>query len=353
MSRKPKVVSKNNKTIIQIQIAKGEHLTAREADALSRDLIAGLFPAKVTEKGKAFRLVFDVTGYMPLATYLKTELNKQNFASLLSVAVETLNELREKFFDVSAILLNHKFVFLNPTTKKLRFIFVPIQFYTSGTSIRDFYMDFVKNAVFSKNSNTDYIDEYIEILNCGINVSMFDLEEYIRKISVNTKSNISKSRCRKCNAVNDKAAQFCASCGMRFGGQESKVSTAYDPLLAVEAVPLTLQDLKYQVVYTAPAIKAWIINSKRNKSYEINKPVFCIGKSENSDCPILDNPVISRNHAEIRNRNEHFFLIDLFSTNKTFINGKPLQTQKEVEICSDNILSFGNEEFVFKIQPRE
>lgn len=360
MSSKPKIINKNNQMLVRIQTTKGEQLSAREADALSRDLIQSLFPVKVTLKGKQHQFVFDVAGYMPLPNYLKSGLRKQHFAALLSDAFYTLKDLQNRFFSITSILLSHQFVFIHPVTKKVRFVFVPIQLYDGGVSIREFYLGIAKLTTFSQGENTDYVDEYLSILSHGINVSMFELEEFIQRISADSKTTTAKKRCRKCSALNNKDLQFCSSCGAKMDDRESKATAAYDPFQSVAAVPLSIPD-KAPVQYEAASqpvsasvavaeapTKAWLIQKRTNKKYEINKPVFHIGKSEDSDILIPDNPVISRNHAEIRGRDGHFFAVDLFSTNKTFVNGQQLQAQKETELLPGNIIRLGNEEFEFQ-----
>ena len=371
MRRKPKIISKNNQTILRIQTAKGERLSAREADALSRDAVPGLFPATVTPKGKTYQISFDVSGYMSLAHHLKTELHKKDFAAVLANAMGTLRELQEKFFNSSAILLNHNFVFLNPGTKKLRFIFVPVQSYAGERSVRDFYLDFAMNTVFSKSESMDYLEEYQRILNRGINVSMFDLEEFIGKLSEEPKNRASgKSRCKKCNAVNGRSVQFCAACGASLMGGNGALAAAYDPLQSAapaapaaqapqrgsarapitpaSRAPVPAQQNADAASAETPR-KAWLACKRLKKSFEINKAVYCIGKSADSDCAVSDNPTISRSHAEIHYRGGHFFVIDLFSTNKTFVNEQQLQARKETELLPGDALRLGNEIFEFRL----
>jgi len=185
LRRKPKIINKNNRVSVLYCTEKGEQLSARETDALSRDLVPGLFPVEITPRGKKTILTFDVTGYIALPSYLKSGLRKQHFAALLADVFYLLKDFQERFFSVSAVLLDHDFVFIDPATKKARFIFIPVQLFTGGTSIREFYMGFVKNTVFSQHENLDYKDELEKILKRGINVSLFDLEEYIISITDN------------------------------------------------------------------------------------------------------------------------------------------------------------------------
>ena len=247
--KKPKIIKKDNKIILRVQTEKGESLSAREVDALSGGKVDGLFPVKIIPKGKLFQLFYDVTGYMSLESYLKSGLRKSGFSALLDNIFNTLQALQTSFFSSNAILLSISRVFISPGTKKVCFIFVPIQFFNTNVTLRSFYLDIVKNTVFSSGENLEYVDELTRILNRGINISLFDLGEYIDKISAKADIRSSKIRCKKCNAVNNRDSKFCASCGSQFENEEKTNNTVYDPLKVAAAVSLSQQK---QSVIDAP-----------------------------------------------------------------------------------------------------
>ena len=329
-------------------------------EALTRSNVDGLVPLKIVSKGKLFQLFYDITGYIPMESYLKSGLRKQHFAALLDNTYFTLQSLQASFFSINAILLSINQVFISPVTKKTGFIFIPIQFYTTDTNLRDFFHAIVKNTTFSQGEKLEYVDELTVILNRGINVSLFDLEEYIHKISERPKVAEAKNRCKKCSAVYDKGTRFCPSCGIAFNTCENRSSSVYDPLTILENVPLAKavvqrqsacnQEATPQKVPSAgievPA-KAWLIQKRTGKVFAIDEAAYKIGKSD-CNCNITDNPIISRVHAKIVQREGHYFVVDLFSTNKTYLNGQQIPAQKELELLPDSVLCFGNEEFEFK-----
>jgi len=358
--KKPKIITKDNKTVLRLQTEKGELLSAREVEALTRGKVDGLFPVKIEKKGKRILFYYDVTGYITLESYLKSGLRKSTFAALLGEIFYTLQTLQEAFFSSTAMLLALSQVFISPGDKKVHFIFVPVQLYTANVPLRDFYLSVAKSTVFSKDENLEYVDELAGILNRGINLSLFDVEEYIRKISVKSRNEETKIRCKKCNAVNKKASLFCITCGAVFNGSNSSGGVSYDPLITADVEPV-VQPVVQKQSATLPVAepqhlheevpevpeKAWIIQKRTGQSFMIDKNEYEIGKSE-CDCNITDNPVMSRAHAKILRREGHFFAVDLFSTNKTYINGRQIPANKEVELLPGCIIRFGNEEFEFR-----
>lgn len=54
--------------------------------------------------------------------------------------------------------------------------------------------------------------------------------------------------------------------------------------------------------------------------YRVNKPAVLLGRSKQADM-LLQDPNVSRRHAELRQRGNNFFIIDLGSTNGIEVNG--------------------------------
>ena len=101
----------------------------------------------------------------------------------------------------------------------------------------------------------------------------------------------------------------------------------------------------------APAMAfASLIRRKTNERISINKSVFKIGKERSSvDYFVSDNSAVSRNHANIINRNNTYFIIDNNATNHTYVSGRMIPSNVEVELHDGEIIMLGNEEFQFKV----
>ena len=93
-----------------------------------------------------------------------------------------------------------------------------------------------------------------------------------------------------------------------------------------------------------------LINLRRNlkfkmhESYSIKENAI-IGRSKR--CHIyIDDPHLSKSHARIFLRDGSFYVMDLDSTNGSFLNGRRLPKQP-VRIKDSDKLSFGNVSFIF------
>ena len=100
-----------------------------------------------------------------------------------------------------------------------------------------------------------------------------------------------------------------------------------------------------------PPVFPTLLRNKTGEEYDVDKPVFRIG-TEQAYCDLFvpDNNFISRSHADIITKDERYFVIDRNSTNKTYVDGKVIPRETEVEIFDGTVLKLANEEFVFSLE---
>ncbi len=97
-------------------------------------------------------------------------------------------------------------------------------------------------------------------------------------------------------------------------------------------------------------VMPYLLRAKNNEKISVNKPVFRIGKERSYvDYFISDNTAISRSHANIISREGKYYITDTNSTNHTYINGKMIQSNDEVEIKHGTKFCLANEDFEFRL----
>ena len=91
----------------------------------------------------------------------------------------------------------------------------------------------------------------------------------------------------------------------------------------------TLEELKVKrkgddclVVIYAP------VQSELGKRHVMQKDVIAIGRDRENDI-VLDSDSVSRRHAKVEHRDGYFYVVDLDSTNGTFVNDEP----EPVNVC--------------------
>jgi len=80
------------------------------------------------------------------------------------------------------------------------------------------------------------------------------------------------------------------------------------------------------------------------RTYEISTPLVILGRGTDCDLRLVD-PGVSRHHAEIRVEDGDVVLVDLGSTNGTFVNGQPV---RRVALADGTRVTLGRTTLVFR-----
>lgn len=97
-------------------------------------------------------------------------------------------------------------------------------------------------------------------------------------------------------------------------------------------------------------LRAYLIRRKTGERIQIDTNIFKLGKEKDYvDYCIVDNPAISRSHADIVRQGEQFFIVDQNSLNHTFINGVELVPKQTIALQTGTEIRLADEIFEFKI----
>jgi pSer/pThr/pTyr-binding forkhead associated (FHA) protein len=86
--------------------------------------------------------------------------------------------------------------------------------------------------------------------------------------------------------------------------------------------------------------------------YTVGEGTTLIGRGNFCDITLLDSAV-SREHARIIKRGEHYFIYDLHSTNGTFVDNTMIDPWEGVLLKSGSVISIGETSLVFVKLPGE
>ena len=362
--------------LLVIQGQKGQQISEREYYAINNGQIPGLLRAELIRQGSSFRLNYNISGFISLREFLVNPLNKMSFARLLGNILTNLKALQSSYYNHQFILMDMNAAMVNPTTQQVSFVYVPITFYESGTNLKEFLLSIIQCCSFVPGENTDYVRDYIRILNNGINFSVFDLEEYVKNLKVDEKNSDTSKKCTRCGNVIQPNVNFCSSCGMKISGlNSSNPQGVYDPAKIIFTPPKIDEGVNYGVVDTPPIYSETISSScitdvsqpqsqqtatqpktaviyrlRTGEQIRITSESFRIGKDpHNCEYCIRDNSAISRCHAIIKQINGKWFINDLNSTNKTYVSERMIHPHMDIELLSGMNFKLANEDFVFNL----
>lgn len=374
---KIKIVKKSGISQLVIKGEKGQQIIEREMYAINNNEVQGMLHFEADKRGGKFTLFYNITGFISLRDLLKTPLKRDIYAKILEGILSNLKEMQKAYFKQEYLLLNLDWTMVNPATQKIYFIYVPIQDFNRNDSLRNFLLSIIQCCTFSQDEDTGYVKEYIKILNNGINFSVFELEEYIKKLTGQVVDESKKSKCPNCKSAIQKGISYCMYCGFKIPADMKGIGEdgIYDPLsdkagnkgenltnkkqgdtqeMSAETVVLATEACDTSVLgenEVSAVSYPYLIRERNDEKIIVNKPSFRIGKEKKySDYFVSDNGAISRSHADIVRRENRYYIVDLNSTNKTYVDGRLIRAEKEVEIYNGTKLRLANEEFVFYME---
>lgn len=376
---KSKLIKKDGAVRLVIKSLKGQQLDAWETDAIKKGGVRGLLAFDVEKKPNSFKLIYNLTGFITLREFLKNPLNKKNFLMILHSIVDNQIALQEQNFRQERICLDFDHVMVNPATQELWFVYLPIQACENGVSLRSFLQNIISVGYFAADEDSGYVEKYISIINDGINLSVFSLQEYVRALETENQTAVHIIKCPKCRTEARPGAKFCSACGcvLSESGEDNDM-LYYDPykngagkesgnpyqknkgntqhfttvLGAEEQGKSTAGHTSVLGMASAEEpVYPYLMRDKSGERISIDKPNFRIGtEREYCDYFVCDNTYVSRSHANIITRNKRYYVVDLNSSNHTYVDGRVIVPQREEEIFHGTKIRLGNEEFTFYIE---
>lgn len=340
---KHKVKKKECQLTVKVKLSFKEKLNERQLDFFSAKYIGGLMKAKKIRKG-----VIEYYGPIGISLYerLKKPIRKYDFLFIMEQVVDVVQKLNANALIINNVIFDIKSVFINETTRELQFIYLPLEKIQKETNILDFIEKIIYSAKPLQEEDVDYISRFVYFIK---SLKIFDedkVEKYIQGEDRSVVSAIKRYNMEQSEFIIDKTSGY-----YKYSDNEDSEATGllYDNqatgLLNEEDEATGLLNENNKKFYYAT-----LYGCLTGELISINKPVFRIGKEKSySDYFISSNDKVSRSHADIITRGQRFFVMDLNSKNRTYINEKVLPGRQEVEIFNKDKISFANEEFEFRI----
>lgn len=255
--------------------------------------------------------------------YLAKGIRKKDFTNILFQIAEITKKIECCALNLKNMILNVQYTFINEKTKQIYFIYQPIKSQNFCTSIFDYLNDVVFGTVFQAQEDMKFINDFIDFIKGMNSYSAKKLENYLRNV-----------------------------CPELYGQQRDhsrETGDGEETTLLEEGGTMLLED-GTTLLENAQTVRAHLVRSSNYDRVDINKPVFCIGKEKSYvDYFVANNNAVSRIHADIVKRGESFYIKDNNSTNHTFVNGKMIDKNEEIEIFDGDAIMLANEGFEFHI----
>lgn len=344
-NNKYKKIKKKGRIYVTVDSIKGQNLNLREVEDIQNGILKNVIPLEVDMKRSGFVLKYDITNYMSMEQYLHTIITKQKYAQIMLQILEIIRTMSEAYYNPQNIILNLDNVYMNPSTETIFFIFIPILYFDSGCSVKEFLTQITYQTTFDSSEDTSYVEKCLNILQRNMNFSAVEMEEYLKTILSDKKEpdksdNQIRSIYREYNlAFEEKKAEQPV--------EERKEEKENLEIGRSTRMTESLSNIgSSDTVLLGTESNAYIKQLRTGKKYYLNSNEVTIGKRQ-CEIEIADNPAVSKHHAMIQKKEGKYYLVDLNSTNGTKVNGKKLNADIPEFLQDETQIEFANEKFVF------
>lgn len=392
-----KIVSKTKdfRLLVKVKTSFRETIDTKEVDRFARVYLRCFLKPKLL---KSNLIEYSGPVGITLRDRMKKEISKRDFLFILEHIVVAVQKLQANNFFLGHLQIDMQHIFINENTKELQFLYVPIIESTEPTSVEDLLSSVIYSAHPMQENDTEYVSRFNYFLRSLSSFSIDKVEQFIQKEDRSIVNTIKKNNAGQSGFMTSSHKHYYEHIEEqeKVWGEENTglLEDVEDPtgLLTdeqptgllidtqedadylddeatgylVEEEPAVFMDematgllgdyedegtalLNERAIKTSSATYPELFRVLTGEVIRVDKPVFRLGKERSYvDYFVTNNNAVSRSHADIISRGTGFFVIDLNSKNRTYINGQALAAQVETRINNGDTLHLGNEEFIFR-----
>ena len=331
------VTKSGNSCYFSAKLGWKEQFDPKEIELLTAGAVSMLIAPETVQGRKNNIIRYDISPYTTLAFYLTCILNREQFVELLEQFVALFQRLRTVYLNPQNLVLDFDKVFVRLNDRSLHLIYLPVLNSKREVPIPDFFRRLTQTVGRSTYEQVVFVGALTAFLDRPGPFMLGELETFLKgsgnAAPAEEPAPVWATVRPERSAVYTPPAQDAAPTG--YGGTVLLSEQGGTVLLAEEP----------------ECPKPVLVRSRTGDKIPVNRPVFRIGKEAGQvDYCITDNPAVSRSHAQILFRDGGYFVEDLQSTNKTYLNGCAVIPGEKCPLEDGARMRLGNEEFVFELK---
>lgn len=360
---------KNDQLNVKVKLSGRDVVDSKEADFIFRVYIRGFLKPMFFKRN-----TIEYTGPVgiTLSERLKKPVSKYDFFFIMEQIIVATQRLSGSNLHTNRIALSNKSIFINEVTKELQFVYLPIEVVPDNPDVLSFMESIIYLMKLVEGQDNDYISRFMYFITSLNSYDPNKIERYIDREDNRIVRTIKQHGLSRDNAgvakptkeddeptdlFPDEKTDLIDDLTDLLDDAESTGIPQDDPTLLLTGDETCLLDLDEESTAllsedsdTELIHYPYLERTSTGETVMIDKAVFRLGKESSCvDYVVINNNTVSGSHADIITRKQKYFVIDLNSKNRTYINNRVLPTQYEVEIFDGDRLKLSNEEFVFHI----
>ena len=384
-----KAKAKDCQLLVKAKASMGETIDEKELDRFSRVYLRGFLKPKLVKKN-----LVEYTGPVGISLYerLKKPTTKRDFLFMLEQIVVAVQKLQANSMGLNNLVMNLQYVYINEVTKEIQFIYIPTAKGLQNLNLIEFIEAVAYSVKPADEKDNEFVSRFIYFFKAMKPFDINKVEAFVAKEDRSVVNTIKKQNAGQSGFMTNKPQHYYDHYDEKKkteddddptglltetddddptgllveGGDDDATGLLGDDDEATGLLNNVDDDDDATGLLTSTGDEdeatGLLVENNANvrfptlfrvlteETISINKPVFRLGKERSYvDYFVTNNIAVSRSHADIITRGNKYFVKDLNSKNRTYINDQELPIHMEVEIHDGDRLKLGNEEFVFNV----
>ena len=392
-----KAKAKDCQLLVKAKASIGETIDEKELDRFARVYLRGFLKPKMVKKN-----LIEYTGPVGISLYerLKKPTTKRDFLFMLEQIVVAVQKLQANSMGLNNLVMNLQYVYINEVTKEIQFIYLPTAKGLQNLNLIEFIEAVAYSVKHADGKDNDFVSRFIYFFKAMKPFDINKVEAFVAKEDRSVVNTIKKQNAGQSGFMTNKPQHYYEHYDGIKKGEDDDPTGLLAEIDDDDPTGLLVEDddeptgllvesgddaaglfgdndeatglLNYGDEDEATGLLSGtdgedeatglLVENNANVKFptlfrvlteetiSINKPVFRLGKEKSYvDYFVTNNIAVSRSHADIITRGNKYFVKDLNSKNRTYINNQELPVCMEVEIHNGDRLKLGNEEFIFHV----
>ncbi len=222
---KYKAKNKNSKLIVRVKLLRGEQLAERDLSMVSQRGFRGLLKPTII---KANLLEYTGPQGSCLSDYLKQQLTGYEFHYILAQIVRLERKLTTSGLAIKHLIVDLRYIFINPYTKELQFIYLPLSTGFTRVAVRELMETIICQWRPALEEDMQYPARFLSLLRSQPGYMPDQILAYIKQYDARVAEQLRKTQTSMSGFITNKQADYYSHYGSQ-GGPQTDNLPGYDP----------------------------------------------------------------------------------------------------------------------------
>lgn len=179
-------------TYLVYQVGDEDRIDSMSLGMLTNNKIPGLASTIFTQMDMTKYVKFNVSAKISVKQFFNGPVNKKRLIGVFNGIVDAMLSSEEYMIDPSSILLDLEYIFADVSTCETILICVPLEGYSNGVKLGDFFKNIMFNTQFDQTENCDHVAKLMNYLNSSPVFSLDEFKKVLESISTSSAPEVKK-----------------------------------------------------------------------------------------------------------------------------------------------------------------